>query len=118
MAVDKKIPAKRKTETDDKTVETKETEVKTETKEEVKKDTKKPAVKASFYVYIGPTIGGLITENAVFSANDKSIHNKIKLEPRIKHLLIADERLGEARAMLKSKDSYLANLYKNLANRA
>ncbi len=96
------------------TVEDKHAEIKIATKTNIKK----PAPKASFFVYIGPTIRGLISENAVFDANDKNIYNKIKLEPRIKHMLIADEQIGEARAALKNNDGYLAKTYKELANKA
>lgn len=101
----------------------KNTEPKQETK--VEKTTEAPAKpqavkeKAAFYVYIGPSIRGLISRNAIYEVNElKSLDRALEKHPDIKHLLIPGEQLGQARIAIKDADSFLSTIYNRLANKA
>lgn len=101
---------------------------KTETKPEAKVEEKTTATinkqaaekqKAAFYMYIGPSIRGQISKNAVYSGDElKSLDKVLKKYPDIKHLLIPGEQLGQARIAIKDTNSFLATIYNRLADKA
>lgn len=94
-------------------------EVKVEEKTSVPTKNQAAEEKAAFYVYIGPSIRGLISKNAVYSGDElKSLDKAIKKHPDIKHLLIPGEQLGKARIAIRDANSYLAMIYNRLANKA
>jgi hypothetical protein len=74
---------------------------------------------AAYQVYIGPSIRGVISENAIITKNEMArIQDALVKYPDIKALLIPGENLGEARSALKKRDSYLRAVYIRLAAKA
>ncbi len=74
---------------------------------------------AAFYMYIGPSIRGLISKNAIYPRKDlKRLDDALAKHPDIKHLLIPDNQLGAARIAIKKPDSFLAVVYDRLAEKA
>ena len=75
--------------------------------------------KAAYYMYIGPSIRGVISMNAIIRQDElKRLDNALAKYPDIKHLLIPGDRLGAARIAIKKPDSFLAAIYNRLANKA
>lgn len=74
---------------------------------------------AAFYMYIGPSIRGVICANAVIRADAlKRLDDALVKYPDIKHLLIPGEQLGAARVAIKKPDNFLAAIYNRLAHKA
>lgn len=100
----------------------KKTDEKLEEKAVVAPKPKAPAAKqpqAAFYMYIGPSIRGLISKNAIYPRKDlKRLDDALAKHPDIKHLLIPDNQLGAARIAIKKPDSFLAVVYDRLAEKA
>lgn len=86
---------------------------------EASEDRPKAIKKAPYYVYIGPSIRGSISANAVLTQDDLTeIKDVLERHPDINTLLIPGDKLGEARAAMKRQDSYLRAVYSRLANKA
>jgi hypothetical protein len=78
-----------------------------------------PAQEPAYRVYIGPSIRGGITENAIIPREGMAyLQDALAKYPDIKILLIPGDKLGEARAALKKKDGYLRAVYTRLAAKA
>lgn len=74
---------------------------------------------AAFYMYIGPSIRGVISRNAIIRKGEmKRLDDALAKYPDIKHLLIPGEQLGAARIAIKKPNSFLAAVYNRLADKA
>lgn len=84
--------------------------------------TKAPAARtpqAAFFMYIGPSIRGVISKNAIYRRDElKKLDEALAAHTDIRYLLIPGDQLGAARADLKKPDSFLAAVYDRLANKA
>lgn len=98
---------------------TPEAKVEEKTVAPVKQATAAKQPQAAFYMYIGPSIRGLISGNTVYRKDElKALDAALAKHPDIKHLLIPGEQLGAARIAIKKPDSFLAAVYDRLANKA
>ena len=93
-------------------------EIKTEAPAKPKLQADSPK-QAAFYMYIGPSIRGVISMNAIIRKDElKRLDDALAKYPDIKHLLIPGDRLGAARIAIKKPDGFLATIYNRLANKA
>ncbi len=79
---------------------------------------KKEAAKkaASFFVYLGPNIQGVIQKGTIYSAGEveKLTASAIERFPRIKALIVSDETIVEDRINVTKPGTRLYNEYKKL----
>ena len=79
---------------------------------------KKEAVKkaASFFMYLGPSITGVIQKGTIYSADDVERLTAAAIErfPRIKALIVSDETIVEDRINVTKPGTRLYNEYKKL----
>jgi len=104
----------------------KKTSVETEEKKkDVVKDAGATKVKtveepASFCVYIGPSIRGVIQTNTIYEGSKKETETKLADEigkyPLIKRLIVTDKSLAEDRIKVKTAGSPLNQYFKKLAS--
>lgn len=81
---------------------------------EKKKEAKKSA---SFFMYLGPTIQGVIQSASIFaSADDKQLATAIEKFPRVKALLISGETIAEDRINVTKPGTRLYAEYHRLVN--
>ena len=77
------------------------------------------AVPPPYLVYIGPSIRGKISANAIITQDGLAlIRDTLDKYPEIKTLLMPGDKLAEARAELKQPGSYLRAVYTRLAAKA
>lgn len=87
--------------------------------------TKEDSKERRVYVYIGPSIKGVITCGGVFGGSKKEILNRIELGAKaagveslvekIGRLIIEDKNVAAARAKLKEGENSLSIAYKTIA---
>ena len=91
----------------------------TETVESVGHEAAPAAVPPPYLVYIGPSIRGKISANAIITQDGLTLlRDTLDKYPDIKILLMPGDRLAEARATLKEPGSYLRAVYTRLAAKA
>ena len=105
----------------EKAVKAKEAEVPTEVIDKVAEEpapAKKEAApkKAAFFMYLGPTIVGVIQHASIYSGEDKALDAAIEKFPRIKALLIPDNRIAEDRINVTKPGTRLYAEYHRLVN--
>lgn len=89
----------------------------------VKKDTKKkeaaPAKETGFFVYLGPSIRGVIQTATIFTGTreevEESLAGPIERHPRIKRLLVSGDTLPEDRIKVRTPGNGLYAAYMKLA---
>jgi len=83
----------------------------------VKKEARK---KASFFVYLGPSIQGVIQTASIFTGTIeevlKQLADQVEKYPRIKALLISDENIAEDRINVTKPGTRLYAEYHRLVN--
>lgn len=91
----------------------------TETVEAVEQEAAPEAAPPAYLVYIGPSIRGRISANAIITQDGLAlIRDTLDKYPEIKTLLMPGDKLAEARAELKQPGSYLRAVYTRLAAKA
>ena len=89
---------------------------------EKKTETKKEAPKkaASFFMYLGPTIQGVIQSASIYAGTkaevEKKLANAIEKAPRIRNLLISGETIAEDRINVTKPGTRLYAEYHRLVN--
>ena len=79
-----------------------------------------PSVKDNdgVYVYIGPSIRGVIQNGSIFRGSRKSILSKLadvaEKHPKVTRLLVKDTDVAEAREKIKKGGNGLSNAYNSL----
>ena len=73
---------------------------------------------AGVYVYLGPTIQGVISNGAIFNGTFESVLQKnaiaIKKAPSIKKLIVKDTEVIKTKALLKAGGNALSHAYKTI----
>lgn len=90
----------------------------------VKKGTKEkkaaPAKDAGFFVYLGPSIRGVIQTASVFTGSREEVEEilagPIERYPRIKRLLVSGDTLPDDRINVKTPGNGLYNAYTRLVS--
>lgn len=71
------------------------------------------------FVYLGPTIRGVITNGGIFTGTKPEILKRfekgVEKFPQIRRLIIADRNLAKAREMLANGEGAISVAYKKLA---
>jgi len=97
----------------------------TEEKKDVVKEAETPKVKtkgepASFCVYIGPSIRGVIQGSTIYEGTKeetvKKLADAIEKYPLIKNLIVTDKTLAEDRIKVKTAGSPLNKYYKQVTS--
>lgn len=82
------------------------------------KNTKNATESGGIYVYIGPTIRGVVQNGSIFSGSRESVEEKlasaIEKYPKIKRLIIKDTDLAEAREKIQTSGNGLSVAYNAL----
>ena len=87
--------------------------------EEVEPEAAPAASPPAYLVYIGPSIRGNISANAIITQDGLALlRDTLNKYPDIKTLLMPGDKLAEARATLKNPGSYLRAVYTRLAAKA
>ena len=88
-----------------------------------KKDTPKkeaPKKEASFFMYLGPTIQGVIQNASIYAGTkaevEKKLANAIEKAPRIRNLLISGKTIAEDRINVTKPGTRLYADYHRLVN--
>lgn len=90
-----------------------------ETVEAVEPEATPEAVPPAYLVYIGPSIRGKISANAIITQDGLALlRDTMDKYPDIKTLLMPGDKLAKARAELKEPGSYLRAVYTRLAAKA
>lgn len=90
-----------------------------ETVEAVEPEAAPAAAPPAYLVYIGPSIRGNISANAIITQGGLALlRDTLDKYPDIKTLLMPGDKLAEARAELKQPGSYLRAVYTRLAAKA
>lgn len=75
-------------------------------------------VNTQVFVYVGPTIRGVITNGGIYTGTAQEISKRfeksIEKYPQIKRLIIADTNVARAREMLAKGEGVISVAYKNL----
>ena len=78
-------------------------------------DTENPGI----FVYLGPTIRGVITKGSIFSGTRSDILNRFEKAvgeyPEIKRLIIPDSGVAKARELLSKGEGAISVTYKKLS---
>lgn len=91
----------------------------TEMVEEVEPKAAPEAAPPAYLVYIGPSIRGRISANAIITQDGLALlRDTLNKYPDIKTLLMPGDKLAKARAELKEPGSYLRAVYTRLAAKA
>lgn len=84
------------------------------------KETASASDDASFCVYLGPTIQGVIQSGTVYDGNRRSVQKALSAEiekhPLIAKLLVTDKTIAEDRIKVKTAGNALNVYYKKLAS--
>lgn len=72
--------------------------------------------KAAFFMYMGPTILGVIQNASIYTEKDQALEAAIAKFPRIKALLIPDDRIAEDRINVTKPGTRLYAEYHRLVN--
>jgi len=72
--------------------------------------------KAAFFMYLGPTILGVIQNASIYTEKDQALEAAIAKFPRIKALLIPDDRIAEDRINVTKPGTRLYAEYHRLVN--
>lgn len=77
--------------------------------------------KSGFYMYIGPSIKGLIQTGSIFRGDRAHAHQMaaaaIEKHPRVRTLIVAGDALPEARRNVKTPGNVLYASYQMLAGK-
>lgn len=70
------------------------------------------------YVYLGPTIQGVISYGAIFNGTLESVLQKndvaIKKAPSVKKLIVKDTEVVKTKALLKAGGNAISHAYKTI----
>lgn len=70
------------------------------------------------YVYIGPSIRGLIMSGSIFRGTRRKVVSMLSVVlekyPKVERLLVPSEELAEARKKIKIEGNSLSNAYRTL----
>ena len=85
--------------------------------EKVPEKKEAPKEKASFFMYLGPTILGVIQNASIYAADELyKLDSAIEKYPRIKALLISDKTIAEDRINVNKPGTRLYVEYNRLVN--
>ena len=74
----------------------------------------------SFFVYLGPSIRGVIQKGSIYPGNREEVYealdSAIQKYPRIRNLLVGSETLVSDRVEIKKPGTRLYNEYRKLAS--
>ena len=80
---------------------------------------KKPSEDSGVYVYVGPSIKGVIQESTIYHGSLEAIHRKlaaaIEKYPKIARLIVKDTELSAARAEIRKGGTSLAHAYETVS---
>ncbi|MBR6873025.1 MAG: hypothetical protein IKN17_05925 [Ruminococcus sp.] len=80
---------------------------------------KKPSEDNGIYVYVGPSIKGVIQEGTIYHGSLDKIHRKlaaaIEKYPKIARLIVKDTELSAARAEIRKGGTSLAHAYETVS---
>ncbi len=80
---------------------------------------KKPAVKDGIFIYIGPSIRGVIQQGSIYRGTRDavlaSLAFAIEKHPKIKALIVADADIVSAKQKIKAGGNSLSNAYRELS---
>jgi hypothetical protein len=101
----------------EKAVKAAEPEKATEPEKVPEKKKEAPKAKASFFMYLGPTILGVIQNASIYTADEVGkLDAAIEKYPRIKALLISDKTIAEDRINVTKPGTRLYAEYHRLVN--
>ncbi len=74
--------------------------------------------KDNVYVYIGPSIRGMIISGSIWRGTKKQVlsllSDVVEKYPRVERLIVPSDTLAEARKKVKIEGNSLSNAYRNL----